>query len=291
MRYEGTVYRPPSEAYSLIIQATIGCPHNKCSFCRMYKDVKFRIRPVKEIKEDLCMARDYYGSFIESIFFADGNTIIMKTEQLLEIFAYAHEMFPHLKRITVYGSARFVNKKSLDDLKRLSEAGLKRVHTGMESGDDITLQRIKKGVDSEGIISAGKKLKEAGIAISEYYLTGIGGKERTIEHAINSARVLSEFSPDFIRIRTFGPIPKTPIYEDYQNGTFQLLSPHEALHELRLLVENLNCENSVVLSDHINNYWDIHGLLPRDKQKMLAEIDQALTVDESQFRPAHLSRL
>lgn len=291
MRYEGTVYRPPSEANSLLIQATIGCPHNKCTFCQMYKDTRFRLRPVHEIKEDLAMARDYYGDGIYSIFFPDGNTIIMKTEQLEEIFLYARELFPHLQRITVYGSARFVNKKSLQDLQRLKEAGLTRIHTGMESGDDVTLERIKKGATSAEIIEAGLKLKEAGLQTSEYYLVGIGGLERTREHALESARVLSAISPDYIRLRTFVPVPHTPLYEDYRQGRFQLLSPHQALREVRLLVEHLECDNSMVLSDHVSNYWDVQGVIPRDREEMLADLDQAFQIDEKRFRPAEISRL
>lgn len=291
MRYEGTVYRPPSEAHSLLIQATIGCPHNKCTFCTMYKDTRFRLRPVHEIKEDLDMARDYYGEGIHSLFFPDGNTIIMKTDQLEEIFLYARQLFPKLQRITVYGSARFVNKKSLEDLQRLKAAGLTRVHTGMESGDDVTLEKIKKGVTSAEIIEAGLKLKQAGIQTSEYYLVGIGGLERTREHALESARVLSAISPDFIRLRTFVPVPNTPLYKDYRQGRFQLLSPHQALHEVRLLVENLECDNSILLSDHVSNYWDVQGIIPRDRQEMLAQIDYALQIDESRFRPPEISRL
>ncbi|MGI5880355.1 MAG: radical SAM protein [Syntrophomonadaceae bacterium] len=291
MQYEGTVYRPPSEANSLLIQATIGCPHNKCSFCAMYKGIKFRLRSVQEIKEDLLSAHNYYGEGIYSLFFPDGNTIIMKTDQLVEIFEYAHSLFPHLNRITVYGSARFVNKKSSEDLLRLKQAGLSRIHTGMESGDDITLQNINKGTNQEEIISAGLKLKAAGIETSEYYLAGIGGLERTREHAINSAEALSAFSPDYIRLRTFVPVPGTPLFEDYLEGKFKLLSPHETLREIRLLVENLNCENTMVLSDHVSNYWNIQGMLPRDQAAMLESIDHALTIDKRQFRPAHISRL
>lgn len=291
MRYEGTVYRPPSEANSLLIQASIGCPHNKCTFCAMYKDTRFRLRPVQEIKEDLAMARDYYGDIVTSIFFPDGNTIILKTDQLEEIFLYAGQLFPRLQRITVYGSARFINKKSADDLLRLKKAGLTRVHTGMESGDDITLERIQKGVTAAEIIEAGLKLKQAGIQTSEYYLVGIGGLERTREHALESARVLSAFSPDFIRLRTFVPVVNTPLYDDYRQGKFQLLSPHQALREVRLLIENLQCDNSTVLSDHISNYWDVQGLIPRDRNQMLDEIDQALQIDEKRFRPPEISRL
>jgi radical SAM superfamily enzyme YgiQ (UPF0313 family) len=149
LRYEGTVYRPPSEANSLLIQATIGCPHNKCTFCQMYKGTRFRLRPVHEIKEDLAMARDYYGDGIYSIFFPDGNTIIMKTDQLEEIFLYAKELFPRLQRITVYGSARYINKKSLADLQRLKAAGLTRIHTGMESGENVFFSGISWAATSQ----------------------------------------------------------------------------------------------------------------------------------------------
>ncbi|MGI5912593.1 MAG: radical SAM protein [Syntrophomonadaceae bacterium] len=287
MRYEGTIYRPPSEAYSLLIQATIGCPHNKCTFCKMYKKTKFRLRSTEEIKEDLAAARDYYGKYIESLFFPDGNTIIMKTPQLVEILEYARSIFPYLQRITVYGSARFVDRKSDEELRQLKEAGLTRIHMGMESGDDVTLELIKKGTTSSQIISSGLKLKKAGIDVSEYYLTGIGGLSRSKEHAINSARVLSAFSPNFIRIRTLVPYRGTPLYEDYINGKFTLLTPHQALEELRLLVENLDCENSMVLSDHMYNYWNVQGKLPEDKDKMLASLDYALTLDESNFRSYH----
>ncbi len=291
MRYEGTVYRPPSEAYSLLIQASIGCPHNKCTFCNMYKKTKFRLRTVEEIKEDLAAAREYYGEYIESLFFPDGNTIVMKTERLVEILNYARQLFPHLQRITVYGSARFVDRKSAEELRQLKAAGLSRVHTGMESGDDVTLERIKKGTTCDQIISAGLKLKQAGIEVSEYYLTGIGGLERSREHAVNSARVLSAFSPDFIRIRTLVPYPGTPLYEEYHQGNFTLLTPHQALQELHWLVENLECDGSMLLSDHVANYWNIQGKLPEDKNKMLASIDHALSLDKSHFRPSHLSRL
>ena len=288
MRYEGTIYRPPSEAYSLLIQATIGCPHNKCSFCSMYKGTRFKIRPVEDIKEDLLAARDHYGEYIESIFFPDGNTIIMKAEQLIDIFSYARSLFPELKRITIYGSARFVNKKSQEDLIGLHEAGLSRLHMGMESGDDITLQKINKGTTAAEIIEAGLKLKKAGIQTSEYYLVGIAGKDRWKEHAENSAQVLSAFSPEFIRLRTFAPEPNTPITEEIEAGRFQYLSPHEALREVRVLIENLNCNNSMVLSDHITNYWNVNGLIPRDRDKMLAEIDKALKINEARFRSPNL---
>lgn len=291
MRYEGTVYRPPSEANSLLIQATIGCPHNKCTFCAMYKNTRFRLRPMEEILEDLTMARDHYGNGVRSVFFPDGNTIIMKTDDLVQIFEYTKSLFPYLERITVYGSARYISKKSAEDMIRLKEAGLNRIHMGMESGDDVTLDQICKGTSSADLIDAGCKVKKAGIDLSEYYLVGIGSRDRTREHALESARVLSAIKPDFIRLRTFVPVPGTPLYDDFKQGKFVLLSPHQALEEIKLLIENLDAEGSMVLSDHVSNYYNISGRLPEDKERMLQTIDHALTIDESRFRDPEISAL
>jgi radical SAM superfamily enzyme YgiQ (UPF0313 family) len=282
MRYEGAIFRPPSEAGSLLIQATIGCPHNRCTFCGMYKKKKFRIRPVAEIKEDHWMARDTYGNGIRTIFFPDGNSIVLKTAELIEIFEFAQQLFPHLERITIYGSARFLLRKSLDDLKALRQAGLGRIHSGMESGDDEVLRRIQKGATADQIIEAGCRVKEAGIELSEYLLIGIGGRELSQQHALGSARVLNAIDPDFIRVRTYTPVPKTPLGQEYLAGSFQLPSPHEAIKELRLILENLKT-TGLFLSDHISNYANINGKLPEDKEKMLQILDYALTIDESKF--------
>ncbi|MBT9172204.1 MAG: Biotin synthase [Syntrophomonadaceae bacterium] len=284
MRYEGAVFRPPSEAGSLIIQATVGCPHNKCAFCAMYRNSKFRIRPVSEIKEDLDMARDCYGSGVRTVFLADGNTVVMKTADLVEILTYARKLFPHLERITVYGAARFIIRKSLDEWRTLREAGLSRLHSGMESGDDEVLQRIDKGATSEEIIRAGRLVKEAGIQLSEYIIVGVGGRELWRCHAVGSALVLNAINPDFIRLRTFMPVPGAPIYDLCRQGSFGLLSPFEALRETRLFIEHLNGIESELLSDHVSNYWNVSGKLPDDKEKMLAEIDRALGMDEKSFR-------
>jgi len=291
MRYEGVVYRPPSEAGSLLIQATIGCPHNKCNFCAMYKEVKFRLRSVAEIKEDLDEAFRRYGNSVPSIFFPDGNTIIMKTDQLVEIFDYARSLFPQLRRITLYGAARYITKKSAEDMQRLKNAGLTRLHMGMESGDDLTLQRLNKGSTAEMIIDAGRKVKAAGIDLSVYYLVGSGGLERTEEHARESARVINAVVPDFVRLRTLVPVPKTPLWDDYHRGEFQLLSPHQALREIYTLVENLQAEGTHVLSDHVSNYWDVDGIIPNDREAMLNDIKRALTIDESRYRNPLISQL
>lgn len=291
MRYEGMVYRPPSEAGSLIIQATVGCPHNKCTFCAMYKGSKFKIRPVKDIKEDLDMARDTYGSGLQSIFFADGNTIIMKTKDLVEIFTYTMQLFPGLERITLYGSARFILLKTAEDLALLREAGLKRIHSGLESGDDAVLALLNKGVTAAGAIEAGRRVVEAGIELSEYYIVGGGGEALSRQHALNSAKTLSAINPQFIRLRTMMPIRKAPLYELYKEGSFTLLRPHQALQETRLLLENLEGVDSWLYSDHVSNYWPVNGKLPEDREKMLAAVDYALSLEEGKFRRPEEGRL
>lgn len=249
----------------------------------MYKDVQFRIRSVADIKEDLRLAREYYGDAVETMFLPDGNTILMKTEQLADILQFAKEQFPRLNRITVYGSAKYIRLKTATELSQLKEAGLNRIHCGMESGDTVTLARINKGATAEEVIEAGLKVKQAGIELSEYILIGVGGRERTREHAIGSAAVLSSIDPDFIRVRTVIPLPGTPLYNDYCQGIFGLLSPHEALKETALLIENLTC-HSMLYSDHYSNYANVNGKLPDAKPAMLQDIAKLLKISEAQFR-------
>ncbi|MDP8257307.1 MAG: radical SAM protein [Candidatus Alcyoniella australis] len=284
MRYEGTVYRPPSEANSLLIQATVGCPHNRCAFCEMYRDKRFRIRPTAELLEDLQSAREVYGSQVRSLFFPDGNSIVLKTDELARVIQRAYELFPRLERVTTYGSAKFLIRKSFDDLQRLRAAGLTRIHAGMESGDAVTLERINKGADPQTMIEAGRRVKEAGIELSEYVMIGIGGVERTREHAIASGQVLSAVDPDFIRIRTFVPRPGTPLYERWQRGEFALVDAYQALDETALLIEHID-GTSELHSDHISNFIDVAGRFPEDKSAMLAVLQQAKTRPRSAFRP------
>ena len=282
MKYDEPIYRPPSEAGSLLIQATIGCPHNRCTFCKMYKSKKFRLRPLDELIGELEEARLKYGDLVRTIFFPDGNTIFMKTEDLVALCKGAREKFPKLERITVYGSSRFINRKTSDEWQRLADAGLNRVHSGLESGDNTVLEYIKKGVTAEEAIAAGLKVKAAGIDLSEYVLVGIGGTEYWHQHAVNTALVLNEINPDFIRLRTYTPVPGTPLYEEYLAGRFKLPGPLEALQEVRLLVEKLTCD-SLVLSDHISNYWDVQGRPSADKAAMLAGLEHALSLPEKSF--------
>ena len=284
MRYEGTVYRPPSEAGSLIIQATIGCPHNACAFCAMYKDKRFRARPTAEIVEDLDMALAVHGPGVRTIFLADGNTAVLSTNRLVAIGEAAQERFPNLERITVYGSARFLVKKTQEDWKRIARAGIRRIHTGLESGDTQTLEALCKGVTPEQAVRAFRHVMEAGIELSVYLMVGVAGQERWREHAEGSAQVLNQASPDFIRLRTFVPLPGTPWHDRWKAGNLQLLSAYDALKETQCLITLLDGPTTL-LSDHVSNFLDVHGRIPDDKDAMLALIEDALTWPRERFRP------
>jgi radical SAM superfamily enzyme YgiQ (UPF0313 family) len=288
LRYTGPIYRPPSEANSLLVQTTIGCPWNKCTFCMVYKKgPKFKIRPVKEIKEDLLWAKKNYDSSVKTVFFPSGNTIIMKTDDFVEILNYTRKLFPYLKRITIYGSSQYIVQKGLVDLKKIAKAGLSRIHVGLESGDDIILKRVKKGSTKDTQIKAGKLVKKAGIELSEYIILGLGGKERTKEHIEDTVKALNKIDPDFIRIRTFLPKMNTPILEEIRSGAFQILSPIEVLQETYVLIKELKV-TSQVYSDHYTNYIHINGRLPEDKDTMLQSIEIALKRDKNSFREVYI---
>jgi radical SAM superfamily enzyme YgiQ (UPF0313 family) len=284
MRYEGTVYRPPSEAGSLIIQATIGCPHNRCAFCGMYSDKKFKKRPLEEVVEDLDMALEAYGPGVRTIFLADGNTAALPTDTLVAIGEAARERFPQLERITMYGSARFLVKKSRQEWRTIGDAGITRVHSGLESGDPVTLEQIRKGVEPESAAEAFNHVMAAGIELSVYLMVGVAGLERWREHAEGSAEVLNRASPDFVRLRTFVPILGTEWCERWQRGNLTLLNAHQALEETRLLVKRLQGPTFLV-SDHISNFLDVHGRIPEDRSIMIEAINEALEWSLEQFRP------
>jgi len=288
LSYTGPIYRPPSEANSLLVQVTIGCPWNKCTFCMVYKKgPKFKIRPVNEIKKDLLFAKQQYDSSVKTVFFPSGNTIIMKTQDFVEILKYTKKLFPNLERITIYGSAQYIVHKGLENLKKIAQAGLSRIHVGLESGDDIILNRIKKGSTKDIQIKAGKLVKKAGIELSEYIVLGIGGKKRTKQHIIETVDVLNKIDPDFIRIRTFLPKINTPLLDEIKSGTFKILSPHEVLQETYRLIKELKV-TSQVYSDHYTNYIHVNGKLPEDKDTMIQTIETALKRDENSFRKTYI---
>lgn len=285
MRYEGPIYRPPSEADSLLIQATVGCPHNKCTFCMVYKQgPPFKVRPVAEIKADLEQAREFYGDRVRTLFFPAGNTIAMSTPALVEICRISRELFPRLERLTVYGSSQYIYRKGLVQLQELAAAGLKRIHVGLESGDDEILRRVKKGSTAAIQIAAGQMVRQAGIELSDYVILGLGGRERSREHITATAAALNAIAPDFIRLRTLVPKINTPLLQEVLEGRFQLLGPHGILRETYQLISLLTIP-TLITSDHYTNYLNIYGRLPEDREAMLAQIEAALQRPENTFRP------
>lgn len=290
MRYDEPLYRPPVESNSLIIQATIGCPHNRCTFCAMYKMKKYRVRPVLEIKEDIDTARKVWAD-PPSVFIADGNSIAMRTPDMIEVLDYIREAFPGARRISCYGGARFIRGRKPEDLARLKEHGLDIIYMGLESGDDEVLRRVNKGVTSADYIKAAGVIKESGIRLSTYVLAGLGGKELTREHAENSALTLNRMKPNYIRVRTLVVLPGTPLFEEMEHGGFRECSGREIAEETRLLISRLDVE-AMFLSDHVSNYLRLNGKLPGMKKKMISAIDEVLDhPDHPALKPRTITSL
>ena len=275
MRYEGQIYRPPSEAYSYILQVTVGCSHNACSFCNMYLEKDFHIRPLKEVLEDLAMARRAYR-YVQRIFLADGDALIVKTEELLEILATIRRLFPECERITSYASARDILLKSPAELETLQKAGLDMVYLGLESGSERILKAINKGVTVEETVKACLKAKAAGIRLSITQITGLAGQEGMEENAVESARALSRIQAEYIGLMTLTLRRGTKMTEDMEKGLFHRLTPKQIVEEMRMLVAHLDSEGSVLRSNHISNYVQLKGTMNRDKDRMLAQLDKAL---------------
>ena len=279
MRYEGALYRPPSEAYSLIVQGTIGCSHNRCTFCSMYKEKNFRIRSVEEILEDLLAGREYYPR-VKRIFLADGDALIIKTKDLITILKEIKKLFPECERVGIYGSPKSILNKSKEELIKLQELGLGIVYLGLESGSDNILKKINKGVNSEEMIKAGNRIVESNIELSVTLISGIGGRELSIEHGIESAKVVNEVKPHYVGLLTLLLEEGTELFDDYHKGKFEILSPREVLIETRHFVEGLNVDNCIFRSNHASNYVPLRGTLNRDKQLILAQIEEGLQMDD-----------
>lgn len=273
MRYEGMVYRPPSEARSLIVQVTIGCAHNKCTFCTMYKDKQFRVRKKEEVLEDFQMAYDTYGDRIRRIFLADGDALIVKTPDLLDILHFIKERFPSAERVTSYGTPGDILRKSEEELKSLAQAGLDMVYMGAESGDAVTLERINKGVTREEIIEAGQKLRRCGIKSSITLISGLGGRERKKEHAVESAKLISAIKPDYVGFLTLMLDESTEIYRQIADGEMELLTPEEVVEEMRLFLTNVDSQGTVFRANHASNYVILKGNLNQDIDDMLQRLD------------------
>jgi len=273
--YDFPPFRPPSEANSLLLRVTRGCPWNRCTFCSMYKGMKFEIREFEEIQGDIELAKDLYGERISTVFIGDSNSLVANTEMWVKILKTLYVSFPHVERVTSYARAKTIAKKPIGDLEKICQAGLTRLHVGLETGDRELLKEIEKGATPEEMIEAGKKAKKAGFEYSLYVLLGIGGEEKWEQHARGTAEVLNQIDPHFIRVRTFIPQPNSPLYEAMVKGSFGPASPETILKETKLLLEGLDV-TSQFLSDHISNFLPLHGKLPEDKETMIQMIEDAL---------------
>lgn len=289
IRYEGTVYRPPSEAASLIVQITIGCSHNQCTFCSMYKDKRFRKRNVDEIIEDLNGARKNYKK-VRRIFLADGNALALKNEYLKEILLKIKELFPECDRVGIYAAPKDILRKSVEELKELNDLGMGIAYLGVESGNDEILAKIKKGVTSREMVEAGKRIVASGIRLSVTLISGVGGKDKWREHAKESARVVNEIRPNYLGLLTLLLEPGTEMYEEVQKSELKLLTPNEVMEETKLLIESLEPINCTFRSNHASNYLALAGNLSIDKKKLLKEIDDAIN-EEFDFKDEYFRRL
>jgi len=273
--YDFPPFRPPSEADSLLLRVTRGCPWNRCAFCSMYKTIKFEIRDLEEILSDIQLAKDLYGERVKTVFIGDSNSLIVKTNQLIQILNSIHSSFPHVQRVTSYARAKTLAKKPIEDLEKIFKAGLTKLHVGLETGDRELLKEIEKGATPEEMIEAGRKAKRAGFQYSLYVLLGIGGEENWERHARGTAEVLNQIDPYFIRVRTFIPQPHSPLYDAMVESRFQLASLETILKETKLLLQELDV-SSQFLSDHISNLLPLHGKLPEEKGRMVQMIEDAL---------------
>ncbi|MFH2045344.1 MAG: radical SAM protein [Pseudomonadota bacterium] len=286
MNYEGNIIRPPSEANSILIQVTVGCSRNKCTFCGTYMGERFKIKPDSIIMEDIAFAAKYCKRQLR-VFLCDGDVLIIPQKRLVKILTEIKKQLPWVVRVGSYANAKSLNSKTLDQLKELKALGLSIVYMGLESGDDVTLENIKKGASSEHMIEMGKKAKEAGFKISITVLLGIAGRERSIIHAKETGRVLSAISPEYMGALSLMLIPGTPLHDDYESGKFELITPLEMLKELRAMIEATNVSKGQFHANHASNYLSIRARLPRDKESTLAQIDKALSGKIS-LRPEYL---
>ena len=275
MHYEGNIIRPPSEANSILLQVTVGCSRNKCTFCGTYTGERFRIKPDSIIMEDINFAAQYCRRQ-RRVFLCDGDALIIPQKRLLSILEAIKAQLPWVTRVGAYANVKSLKMKTVDELKILNESGLGIVYMGLETGDDVTLKKIKKGAAAEDMIAMGKKAKEAGFKISVTVLLGIAGPERSQIHAKETGRVLSAIDPDYIGALSLMLIPGTPLCRDYEAGEFELIEPEEMLAELRTMFAHTNLSKGLFHANHASNYLPIRARLPKEKETTLQLIDQAL---------------
>ncbi len=289
VRYEGVVVRPPSEADSLILQATLGCSHNKCIFCGTYLDKRFRVRPLEELFQDIDSVGEYSLS-VKRVFLADGNALVLPAGTLIKILDKLDASFPKLERVGIYGNAKDILRKSPQELEGLRGRKLGIIYLGLESGSDQILEFVQKGATSGEMIEAVKKAQAAGIQVSVIAILGLGSQALSQHHARETAKVLNQTNPSYASFLTLMVIPGTPLYEMARRGEFELLDPVEMLQELKWIVEGLELEGTVFRTNHASNYLALGGTFPQDKERILGQIERGLR-GEVPLRPEFMRAL
>ena len=276
MRYEGTIYRPPGEWRSYLLQTTVGCSYNGCTFCGMYKKKRYRVRPLEEIFEDIALAKAKLGE-VRRVFLCDGDAVAMDTAQLLAVLRRLYGTFPALERVSAYAGPRSTLAKTPEELRLLREAGLYRVYLGVESGSDAVLAAVCKGVDAAGMLEAGRRLAQSGLDLWTMVIVGLAGPgEASRAHALDTAALINAMVPRHLSALTYLPEAGTVLGDRVERGEFTLLTPEEALLETRLLLEHLTVNHLHFTSDHASNYLPLKGGLPGDRDRLLALVDGAL---------------
>ncbi len=289
MHYEGNIIRPPSEANSILLQVTVGCSRNKCTFCGTYMGERFRIKPDEVIMEDIEFAARHCRRQ-RRVFLCDGDALIIPQKRLLKILQTIAERLPWVTRVGVYANAKSLKMKSPQELEALRAHGLGIAYMGLETGDDVTLKKINKGATSGDMIAMGKKARTAGIKLSITVLLGIAGRQRSQIHAEQTGRVLSAIDPEYVGALSLMLIPGTPLFDDYRAGRFELIEPQEMLAELRTMIAATHLSRGLFHANHASNYLPIKARLPRDKETTLQLIDRALA-GEIHLKPEYLRAL
>ena len=280
------IIRPPSEANSFLLTVTTGCSNNTCIFCGTYSGIKFKIRRLEDIKQYIDEIAQNYSRSVRRVFLENGDALIAPQNMLVEVLRHLNKMFPCLERVGSYATPRSALIKTIDELKELNELGLNLAYMGVETGDEILLQKIRKGATRDQIVEAGRKLIQAGITTSVTVILGLGGVEDSENHAIKTGKILTDIDPDFAGALTLMLVPGTPLHNDYKEGRFSLISPFQALTELKLIIQNSDFTNCFFTANHASNYLPIRARLPKQKAEVIKMIEDVLTrKDMSRLRP------
>ena len=275
MHYDGMIIRPPSEADSILLQVTLGCSHNKCTFCGTFRGKRFNIKKDDIIFEDIEFARTYCKQQ-NRVFLCDGDAMIVPQKRLVKILKQIKKRLPWVERVGLYANTKSIGMKTDDQLKEVYDLGVKIAYMGLESGDDQVLKAIRKGADSRRMILMGRRLKASGIKLSVTVLLGLGGRARSKIHATETGRVLSAMDPDFVGALTLMLVPGTELYDQHEKGEWKLIDPEKMLEELGLMIAATHLSDGLFHANHASNYLPIRARLPRDKEKTLELISQAL---------------